>query len=154
MNFRYNSANVSGLMLDLVASVIFRLRGERKQFSSSRWRLYCVQLHGTHRLLEIFSSCDSLALNYNQLAPVRMVLLLAEFHKFTSVLKQRYQTKKSYTWNQIFDKLSDWSREQGGRREHRRGGDRIKGEIYKAFSWVGPEPQDRGRRQEVATALS
>jgi len=37
--------------------------------------LHYVKLHGMHSLWEVFSYCD-----YNLLAPVRMVLILAKFH--------------------------------------------------------------------------
>lgn len=110
--------------------------------------LYCVQLHGTHGLWEVFSCCDGLSLNYNLSAPVRMVLILVKFHMLMTVLKQRYWTKKSYTWKEIFDKLRDWSREQGKGREHRGEGDRRKRKKIKlSAGWIQNSRAGEGSRR-------
>lgn len=67
-------------------------------------KLYCVQLHGMNPLWKVFSCCDSLSLNCNMSACVRMVLTLANFHNCVNV---KVLDEKIIYLEEIFDKLRD-----------------------------------------------
>lgn len=96
--------------------------------------LYCVQLHGTNSLWKVFSCCDSLSLNYNLSASVRIVPILANFH---DCVKVKVLDQKNYILGGNFWQIEGLK--QRAKKEEGTGGEKgqnKKEKIRLSVTWI------------------